>query len=255
MELKKKKETLWTIDKKDQEGCFKLRSTEIGGKIDLIGVGLSKSNIEVFFDMTPEEFKSFFTILKAFKDLVNSEGIEFVSEEMDELQDSQISINGDSIERGLDKKIVKSITSLASKTDENEINENGNIKSSSNMENDEVVIDRNNNDIYTEKNQEIDENTHPENEQNSNLNSNPQDQEFNEDSINIDEIFKDIDSVTPQDIKEKGLEFGNEDSLKGNSSEESEIEEKENHKKSENEKKEGKGEDEEDLNPLDWDPW
>lgn len=80
MELEKKRETKWFIKKKGAKKSFYLRSVEDSGQINQIGVGLTHLDDEIYLEMNPEEFKNFYFILKSFKDLLYSEGLDVLGE-------------------------------------------------------------------------------------------------------------------------------------------------------------------------------
>ncbi|MHA1396055.1 MAG: hypothetical protein ACTSRZ_21330 [Promethearchaeota archaeon] len=84
MEIRKKKETKWVIKKKEDQKIFFLKSVEDSGRIEAISIGLDDGNYEIFLDMNGDEFKKFFAIIKSFKDLLYSEGLELNEEELEE---------------------------------------------------------------------------------------------------------------------------------------------------------------------------
>ncbi|WP_457556610.1 hypothetical protein [Candidatus Harpocratesius sp.] len=72
MKLEKANETVWAIRRKDKPGKFICRSTEMGGIITRVSIALEKGDELIEFDMSPQEFQSFFDILVNFKTLVEA---------------------------------------------------------------------------------------------------------------------------------------------------------------------------------------
>ncbi|MCF2138900.1 MAG: hypothetical protein K9W44_02440 [Candidatus Lokiarchaeota archaeon] len=72
MKLEKANETVWAIRRKDKPGKFICRSTEMGGIITRVSIALEKGDDLIEFDMSPQEFQSFFDILINFKNLVEA---------------------------------------------------------------------------------------------------------------------------------------------------------------------------------------
>ncbi|MHA1727174.1 MAG: hypothetical protein ACTSWY_00400 [Promethearchaeota archaeon] len=188
MELQKKKETLWSVKKKDSDGYFKLKFIEEGGVITGIGIGLSKSDNEIFFEMTPLEFKNFYSIIKSFKDLLYSEGLEFMvkpeSEFMDKSETESEENSQDQtikeienlrrIERGVERKAgplnldpnaVKNIDTRDAKTNVTDIEDE-----KSNNEKNENTIEKSEN--YYHRTEELNK------------------------EIDVKTIFEDVDDIT-----------------------------------------------------------
>ncbi|MHA1674420.1 MAG: hypothetical protein ACTSYI_12435 [Promethearchaeota archaeon] len=72
MKLEKANETVWSIKRKENEGKFILRSTEMGGVVTRVAIALERGDEIIEFDMNLSEFKNFFGILTSFKDMTHN---------------------------------------------------------------------------------------------------------------------------------------------------------------------------------------
>ena len=222
MELQKKKETAWVIKKKDNNGYFKLKYIEDEGLITGVGIGLQDLRNEIFFEMTPLEFKNFYSILQSFKDLLYSEGFDINENNVEEnVYDETPPIPVESIE----DRTFKEIESLRQIE-----------KGSLNFEDENI----------SEKDLNIDQETVP-------MISEDDTQEIkstNDFNLDTDEMFKELDDIIPsiekggsnQNLHEPSSDFSinfekdkNSDDLEDSSAEEN------------NKKKP--------LDPKEWDPW
>lgn len=222
MELQKKKETAWVIKKKDNDGYFKLKYIEEEGLITGVGIGLKDLRNEIYFDMTPLEFKNFYSILHSFKDLLYSEGFDINENNVEEsTYDENSSIPIESIEDRTFKEIesLRQIEKGSLKFDD----EN---RSEENLHDDHETVTIISEDIVHET------------------------KAIENYNLNTDEIFKDLDNIEPS--IEKG---GTEQTLDKPSSDFSiNLEEDKNSgdindslTKENNKKKT--------LDPKEWDPW
>lgn len=177
MELQKKKETAWVIKKKGNDGYFKLKYIEEEGLITGVGIGLKDLRNEIYFDMTPLEFKNFYSVLNSFKDLLYSEGFDINENNEEEITyDQTSSIPIESIE----DRTFKEIESLRQIE-----------KGSLNFE-DENRSEENLNDDHETVTMISEDNIH-ETQSTENYN------------LNTEEIFKDLDNIEPS-IEKGGSE-------------------------------------------------
>ncbi len=72
MKLEKANETVWSIKRKENEGKFILRSTEMGGLVTRVAIALERGDEIIEFDMNQSEFQNFFGILTSFKDMTRN---------------------------------------------------------------------------------------------------------------------------------------------------------------------------------------
>ncbi|MHA1519359.1 MAG: hypothetical protein ACTSVZ_14110 [Promethearchaeota archaeon] len=72
MKLEKANETVWSIKRKENEGKFVLRSTEMGGVVTRVAVALERGEEFIEFDMNQSEFQNFYGILTSFKDMIGN---------------------------------------------------------------------------------------------------------------------------------------------------------------------------------------
>jgi len=234
MEIQKKKETQWVIKKKDGKGAFKLKYYEDAGIITDVGIGLKDLDKEIFFEMTPLEFKNFVSVLKSFINLLYAEGLELMNVDLlNNIQEAQTTQNESQYDDNIDNSTEKEIENLRqieagnqqqdiSQPDklisqETEPNEN-----SGNIESEQLILDPINN-----------------------LHDFPPLDERNE--INTEKIFNEIDNIVPTvENGDKGEQENRDtDNLTktNDNNNEFEIETKDEQKK-----KNG-------LDPKDWDPW
>ena len=81
MKLEKANETVWSIKRKENEGKFILRSTEMGGIVTRVAIALARGEEIIEFDMNQSEFQNFFGILTSFKDMTsNPQGNQMLGE-------------------------------------------------------------------------------------------------------------------------------------------------------------------------------
>lgn len=169
MELQKKKETAWIIKKKDNNGYFKLKYIEEEGLITGVGIGLKDLRNEIYFDMTPLEFKNFYSVLNSFKDLLYSEGFDINENNVEEsAYDETSSIPIESIE----DRTFKEIESLR-QIEKGSLNFEDENRSEEDLKNDHETVTMISKDDFHE------------------IKSN---KDFN---LNTDEIFKDLDNIEP----------------------------------------------------------
>ena len=222
MELQKKKETAWVIKKKDNKGYFKLKYIEDEGLITGVGIGLQDLRNEIYFEMTPLEFKNFYSILQSFKDLLYSEGLDINENKVEEnMYDEPSPIPIESIE----DRTFKEIESLRQIE-----------KGSLNFEDENI----------SEKDLKIDQETVPMISDNVTQEVKP----IEDLNLNTDEMFKELDDIIPsiekggsdQFLHEPSSEFGINFEKDKNSDDLEDSSEEENNKKKP-------------LDPKEWDPW
>ncbi len=222
MELQKKKETAWVIKKKDNNGYFKLKYIEDEGLITGVGIGLQDLRNEIYFEMTPLEFRNFYSILQSFRDLLYSEGFDINENNVEENVHNETSpIPIESIE----DRTFKEIESLRQIEKGSPIFEDEN-RSEKDLNIDKEIVTM----ISEEKNQEF-----------------KSDEDFNPDT---EELYKELDDIIPsiekggsdQNLYDSSSDFSMnfEDDKNSDDLEDSPI--KENNKKKP-------------LDPKEWDPW
>jgi hypothetical protein len=254
MEIQKKKETQWVIKKKDGNGSFKLKYYDDAGIITEIGIGLAEPDKEVFFEMTPLEFKNFVMVLKSFVNLLYSEGLELMN--VDVLNDFQNNNNVENhvhYDENIDNVTEKEIENLRQietgviseekLNSENSLNQKDN--SFEELEHDDKQL--NFQDEIIDSSVKETGTTEPENSEETDIDI-LKDEELIpvEDTNHYDttNIFKEIDEIIP--TMEKGENPDKEDIV----DKENTITEKMQDDEPLEESKKKKN-----LDPKDWDPW
>jgi len=222
MELQKKKETAWVIKKKDNKGHFKFKYIEEEGLITGVGIGLKDLRNEIFFEMTPLEFKNFYSILQSFKDLLYSEGFDINENNVEEnTSDETAPVPVESLE----DRTFKEIESLRQ------------IENDSLDLIDEKKIDKDH-DIDHKSITTISEDNLIEIKSNEGYN------------LNTDDIFKELDDIVPSIEKgesEQNLEKSLPENIINFEADKKSDELKDSSPKEDNKKKQ--------LDPKEWDPW
>jgi len=72
VKLEKANETVWSIKRKEKPGKFECRFTEMDGMITRVTLALEKRDERIEFEMSPNEFESFFEILTNFKETIST---------------------------------------------------------------------------------------------------------------------------------------------------------------------------------------
>jgi hypothetical protein len=226
MELHKKKETLWSINKNDSKSSIHLKSIEEAGVLTSLLIGVKNVENEIFFEMNPSEFDNFFSILKSFKSLLLSrnsissdENLDFASESIKNCEGNNQSIE-ETTKQALDDLRQKEI--------------NSNIPD--NLQNSDLTDKQNMNDDLEITEEDL-------------INNEDQSQTEEEFDINTEEIFNALDTIEPSIEPGKVLEGLNATTVSQN-------EVKTIHENSDGDnKKDTKELNQQKLNPKEWDPW